>query len=93
MIKKNLILGFVAIMFGLFPMVNIVRAAAGSEAPEHFRMAESSGFQTYRFGPYATVDRANQVANYARRRGYNARIIYAGSFYAGTRQYYVDVWR
>jgi hypothetical protein len=48
--------------------------------------------QSRRFGPFATVDRANQVANYFRRMGYNASIHYAGSYLAGTREYYVDVW-
>lgn len=46
-----------------------------------------------RFGPYATLRRANEVANYARRQGYKAKVIYGGSFVYGTRRYYVDVWR
>lgn len=46
-----------------------------------------------RFGPYATLRRANEVANYARRYGYKAKVIYGGSLYSGTRRYYVDVWR
>ncbi len=45
-----------------------------------------------RFGPYATLRRANEVANYARSKGYNAKVIYAGSIIYGTREYYVDVW-
>jgi hypothetical protein len=89
MIQKILILGFAVIAFGLFPVAGLVRA----EASEHFRMAESLKIQTYRFGPYATLDRANQVANYARRRGYKAGIYYGGSLYSGTRVYYVDVWK
>src|SRR5258707_11953259 len=49
--------------------------------------------QVRRYGPYATLRRANEVANYARRLGYNAKIFYGGSLYYGTREYYVDVWR
>ncbi len=44
-----------------------------------------------RFGPYATLRRANEVANYTRRSGYKAKIIYGYVDY--TRAYYVDVWR
>jgi hypothetical protein len=44
-----------------------------------------------RFGPYATLRRANEVANNARRYGYRAKIIYGYVDY--TRAYYVDVWR
>ncbi len=91
MIKKILVLGIAAIVFGLFPVNGIVRAE-DSKASEHFKMALSQA-QSWRFGPYATIDRANQVANYARSRGYQASIYYAGSLYSGTRTYYVDVWR
>lgn len=45
-----------------------------------------------RFGPYATLRRANEVAAYARSKGYRAKVIYAGSIIYGTREYYVDVW-
>jgi hypothetical protein len=44
-----------------------------------------------RFGPYATLRRANEVANYARRSGYRAKVIYGG-VYDYNRVYYVDVW-
>jgi hypothetical protein len=43
-----------------------------------------------RYGPFATIRRANEVANYFRRRGYNARVIYGGTL--DSRVYYVDVW-
>ena len=46
--------------------------------------------QARRFGPYATLRRANEVANLARQRGYNAKIIYGYVDYS--RAYYVDVW-
>lgn len=45
-----------------------------------------------RYGPYATLRRANEVANYARRNGYKAKIYYGG-VYDTSRTYYVDVWR
>jgi hypothetical protein len=45
-----------------------------------------------RYGPYATLRRANEVANYARRNGYKAKIYYGG-VYDTSRVYYVDVWR
>ena len=47
--------------------------------------------QTRRFGPYATLRRANEVANYARRLGYKAKIFY--SYVEYSRAYYVDVWQ
>jgi hypothetical protein len=43
-----------------------------------------------RLGPYATIRRANEVANYYRSRGYNAKVIYGGTL--DSRVYYVDVW-
>ena len=92
MIKKILISGLAAIIFGLSPAVDIVRAESSVTA-KSFRSAASSRVQSRRFGPYATLQRANAVANYARRYGYKAQVIYAGSYIYGTRQYYVDVWR
>jgi hypothetical protein len=92
MIKKILILGLAAIVFGSFPVTGIVRAE-GSGAAEYFKMAKSSKVRAWRFGPYATLGRANQVANYARSRGYKAGIYYGGCFTCGTREYFVDVWK
>jgi hypothetical protein len=43
-----------------------------------------------RYGPYVTMRRANEVANYFRRRGYNARVITGGTL--DSREYYVNVW-
>ena len=48
--------------------------------------------RAHRYGPYATLRRANEVANYARRNGYKAKIYYGG-VYDTSRTYYVDVWR
>jgi hypothetical protein len=45
-----------------------------------------------RYGPYATLRRANEVATLFRLRGYNARVGYRGSLYPGTRRYVVTVW-
>jgi hypothetical protein len=45
-----------------------------------------------RYGPYATLRRANAVARYLRLRGYNARVVYLGSLALGTRRYAVNVW-
>jgi len=41
-------------------------------------------------GPYARIDRANEVANYYRNRGYNARVVYLKT--VDDREYAVDVW-
>ena len=58
--KKTLMSILAAIIFGLFPVVDVVRAE-DSAASERLSMMESSQTQSRRFGPYATVDRANQV--------------------------------
>ena len=50
----------------------------------------STQYRSRRFGPYATIRRANEVANIYRRRGYNAKVIYGGTL--DSRVYYVDVW-
>jgi hypothetical protein len=47
--------------------------------------AENMGI---RLGPYATIRRANEVANEARRLGYNARVIPIHALGG----YFVDVW-
>jgi hypothetical protein len=51
---------------------------------------EAAQVRSRRFGPYATIRRANEVANYFRNRGYNAKVIYGGTL--DSRVYYVDVW-
>ncbi len=92
MIQKILIVGFIAIIFGLAPVSGVVRAE-GSKSAGAFRLAESSKIRSWRFGPFATLGRANQVANYARSRGYKAGIYYGGCFECGSRAYFVDVWK
>ncbi len=92
MIRKILILGFVVLMFGSSLPVLSARAEVRN-AIGHSVMAESAKVQSRRLGPYPTLRRANEVANYARRQGYKAKVIYGGSLIYGTRKYYVDVWR
>lgn len=90
MIKKFLLSCFTILMVGLF-LTGIPVRAEISGASESSVTSESVR-RGRRYGPYATLRRANEVANYARRLGYNAKIIYGGSLYYGTRSYYVDVW-
>lgn len=85
MSKKILILVIALVLSGLFPLTIPVFAEIGSAD------FSSSLQRSRRFGPYATIRRANEVANTARRRGYKAKVIYG--WYMGTRMYYVDVWR
>lgn len=92
MFRKVLILSFTVLVFGSSLAMFPVRSEAGN-ASGNTVTAESSKFQSRRFGPYATLRRANEVANYARRQGYKAKVIYGGSLIYGTRKYYVDVWR
>jgi hypothetical protein len=63
---------------------------AAEEVRERSRDGESARARRVRYGPYATIRRANEVANYYRRRGFNARVIYGGTL--ENRVYYVDVW-
>ncbi|MEZ5428502.1 MAG: hypothetical protein R2747_19685 [Pyrinomonadaceae bacterium] len=91
MIKKLLAVGFMGLVLGLVPAVAPVQAQTNAAFPE-MSAAGSESRAARRFGPYATLRRANEVANYARRYGYNAKIIY-GTVGLGTRAYYVDVWR
>jgi hypothetical protein len=73
-------------------LVTVPARAEARGTGESLATTESARFQSRRFGPYATLRRANEVANYARSLGYNAKVIYGGSLYYGTREYYVDVW-
>lgn len=80
---------FATLMVGL----SLVAVSARSEVRNVFAPSTTDVAvqRASRFGPYATLRRANEVANYARRRGYKAKIIYGYVEY--TRAYYVDVWR
>ncbi len=90
MIRKLIALGFLAITLGLISMPTTAKAK--SNYSFNNSSVSESAQKTRRFGPYATLRRANEVANYARRQGYRAKVIYAGSYIYGSRKYYVDVW-
>ena len=89
MFQKFLMLGLATFVFGLFSTAIPVEAKT-SGGLAHAKALKSAKIRAYRFGPYATLRRANEVANYARSYGYNAQIIYGMS--DGSRVYYVDVW-
>lgn len=91
MFQKILMLGLATFVFGLFSAVTPVEAKS-SKVSARAKVVKSNKVRAYRFGPYATLRRANEVANYARSLGYNAKVIYAGSYIYDTRSYYVDVW-
>ena len=91
MLRKIIRLGLTVFVFGLLLAGVPVRAEV-FEASRSFAAAGKIA-KARRFGPYATLRRANEVANYARSLGYNAKVIYGGSmYYYGSREYYVDVW-
>jgi hypothetical protein len=65
-------------------------ASARGNALESSTAVELTQARMRRYGPYVTIRRANEVAYYFRRRGYNARVITGGTL--GSRVYYVNVW-
>ncbi|MGH9754444.1 MAG: hypothetical protein ACREA2_16825 [Blastocatellia bacterium] len=82
---------FATLIAGLsFTAVSARPEVRGESAPSTTAVAVQ---RARRYGPYATLRRANEVANYARRSGYKAKVIYGGSLYSDTRRYYVDVWQ
>jgi hypothetical protein len=90
---KSLTIGLVALIVA----APILAGPAGSGSPRTdvirpVQLARSCQSAAGRYGPYATIDHANRVANYFRSLGYNASIIYNGSLYSGTRTYSVNVW-
>lgn len=92
MIKRVITIWLLAMVFGLFSTINPVQAKV-AETNDRINTVENTQRRSRRFGPFATLRRANQVVRYARKRGYKAKVIYAGCLYCGTRKYYVDVWR
>lgn len=82
---------FIVICFAIFA-VFIAAPANAVSGNASFDTVSFANFFQRRFGPYATLRRANEVAAYARSKGYRAKVIYAGSIIYGTRSYYVDVW-
>ena len=66
----------------------VVTAQATSRAnPDRSADVNLLQFQSGRYGPYATIRRANEVANYFRSFGLRAQVINGGNW-----EYYVDVW-
>ena len=75
-----------AIALGWF--YDVVTAQAASRAnPDRSTAGNMLQFQSGRYGPYATIRRANEVANYFRSFGLRAEVINGGNS-----EYYVDVW-
>jgi hypothetical protein len=68
----------------------LVALAAGSALPEVLAPTEARAqvvqVQAGRYGPFATMRRANEVATYFRNRGYSAHA------YPEWGSYYVNVW-
>lgn len=89
-IKKSLTIGLLAMTFGLFSVFSPVKTdAKKASAASH----TSTQRRSWRFGPYATHRRAIEVMKYARKKGYKAKVVPAGSLIYGSRVYYVNVWR
>lgn len=88
MIRKILLTCFV--IFGLLFAGISPAPAKIFGGSEYLTNANSLRIKSRRFGPYATLRRANEVANYARSLGYNAKVIYGSVDYS--RAYFVDVW-
>ena len=57
-----------------------------TEVQDRSTAVELAQAQTGRYGPYATIRRANEVANYYLSRGFNAQVC------PEQRAYYVNVW-
>jgi hypothetical protein len=86
---------FVATWSFLFLSIGDVSAAAltavparaeVSELQDRFTAVKLAQAQTGRHGPYATIRRANEVANHFRNLGFNAEV------YPEEGAYYVNVW-
>ncbi len=82
---------FIVICIAMFAILTAAPASSVSGNSNLHTGSFGNLFQS-RFGPYATLRRANEVAAYARSKGYRAKVGYAGSIIYGTRSYYVDVW-
>ena len=92
-IKNFLMICLVAMVFGSFSIINPVHAKVVDAFEKAYEIETTQRRNSRRFGPYVTIRRANEVVRYARKKGYKAKVIYAGCLYCGTRKYYVDVWR
>jgi hypothetical protein len=83
MFWKIMISGLMALLVGS-PLAVI---SARADAQDSSTTVELTKARMRRYGPYATIRRANEVANYFRRLGYNARVITGGTL--DSRVYYV----
>ena len=79
-----------ALMMAVGSFHGITAQAASGGLRDRSPDVELAQFQSGRYGPYATIRRANEVANYFRNLGFNARVFYGGT--VDYREYYVDVW-
>jgi len=91
-LKTRFLIAAVSVILMTLPNVAVRSFARQSNANVLAPSTTAAPVQrSRRFGPYATLRRANEVANYARRNGYRAKVIYGG-VYDYNRVYYVDVW-
>jgi hypothetical protein len=86
MFWKMMISGMATLLVGS----SLAIVSARADARGYSTAVELAQDRTRRYGPYATMRRANEVANYFRRRGYNARVVTGGTL--DSRVYYVNVW-
>jgi hypothetical protein len=85
MVRKVLMSALAALVLATSLVTVPVRAESGEMRPRSTAL-ELAQVQPGRYGPYATIRRANEVANQFRRLGYNAQVIPVWG------EYYVDVW-
>jgi len=84
--SRKLLLSAVAVLtFGMFLTAIPAHADLG-KAEQHSLRAESAQVAVMIYGPYATMRRANEVANEARSLGFSAIAYHNGD------GYYVKVW-
>lgn len=84
--SRNILMSAVAII-ALGSLLAAAPAPAGAgEAQHQATHAEFAQAASVVYGPYATIRRANEVANYARSLGYSALVYPVGD------EYYVRVW-
>jgi hypothetical protein len=69
-------------------LVVVPAAASAAAVRDGSTAALSAKARGVRYGPYATIRRANEVANSFRRQGYRARVIPIHNLGG----YFVDVW-
>jgi hypothetical protein len=82
MLRKLVIFAAAALAIGALVPSAIPQAGAGEARQGDLAAPSPSGY----FGPYATMRRANEVANYFRSLGYSAIAFHNGD------GYYVRVW-